>query len=136
MTGEGMDNDRRRCSWHDIELNAAGVCDECSKVMPVGQTSTVVVFKDGNDEGYREWVRLHQGGYVLNIQRTLNARDAVLHQASCPSINGEPARGDVFVGDSYIKVCALREPELVQWADANDVRTDVERCQLTSCFGF
>ncbi|AEV76446.1 hypothetical protein MycrhN_5984 [Mycolicibacterium rhodesiae NBB3] len=131
-----MVTERRRCSWHDIELNAAGMCDECSQVMPVAQPSTVVVFKDGNDQGYREWVRLHKGGYVLNIERTLNANNVILHQASCPSINGEPARGDVFVGDSYIKVCASRKPELEQWADENAVGTDIKWCQLTSCFGF
>ena len=135
MIAEGMEKEeprgRRRCSLHDVELPANGECDECSKLTPVGQPVTVTVFADGDDDGYRAWIAKHRGGYVINIQKTHNPSDAILHQATCHTINGEPARGDVFVGDSYVKVCAVRRAELVDWAIRN-VGTSIPPCLI--CF--
>ena len=56
-----------RCSFHDIEL-ASGKCDECSKLMPVGQAVIVTVFDHGDDDGYRAWIARHRGGYVIDIR--------------------------------------------------------------------
>ncbi len=30
------------------------------------------VFKDADDAGYRAWIAKHQGGYVNNVQKSLN----------------------------------------------------------------
>jgi hypothetical protein len=134
MIAEGMEKEeprrRRRCWLHDVELPANGECDECSKLMPVRQSVTVTVFADGDDDGYRAWVAVHRGGYVINIQRNYNPSDAILHQADCHTINGEPARGDVFVGD-YVKVCAVRRVALDDWA-RRQVGTLIPPCGL--CF--
>lgn len=59
-----------------------------------------------------------------------NLTDAHLHQANCGTITGEPARGDVFVGD-YVKICALGRAELDHWAIRN-VGTSIPPCK--QCF--
>lgn len=118
-----------RCSLHDIDL-VKGKCDECSRLMSVGRAVTVTVFDNGDDDGYRAWIARHRGGYVINIQRSYNPSDAVLHQATCYTISGEPARGDAFVGD-YVKVCSRRRAELDGWAVRN-VGTTIKPCEL--CF--
>lgn len=121
---------RRRCGLHDVELTTTGECDECSQLLAGGRPGTVAVFDNGDDDGYRAWVTIHRGGYVINIQKTYNPSDAILHQATCHTINGEPARGDVFVGD-YVKVCAVRRGELNDWAIRN-VGTSLPPCPI--CF--
>jgi hypothetical protein len=121
---------RQRCWLHDVELAATGECDECSRLLAVAQPVTVAVFDDGDDDGYRAWVTIHRGGYVINIPKTYNPSDAILHQAACHTINGEPARGDVFVGD-YVKVCGVRRAELDDWAIRN-VGTSLPPCPI--CF--
>jgi hypothetical protein len=119
-----------RCSLHDIELAATGECDECSKLIAVRPSVAVTVFDGGHDDGYRAWVAKHRGGYVINIQKDYNLSDPRLHQASCGTITGEPARWDVFVGD-YVKVCALRRAEVDDWANRT-VGTRIQPCEL--CF--
>ncbi len=49
-------------------------------------------FRD-DDRGYLTWTAAHAGGYVINVQRSLNPSDARLHHADCYTINGRPARG-------------------------------------------
>ncbi len=132
MIAEDMEKDQprrpRRCGLHDVALSVKGVCDECAKLIPPAMT--VTVFADGDDEGYRAWVAFHRGGYVINIQRSYNPSDAVLHQATCYTINGDPARGDVFVGD-YVKVCGSRRAALDEWA-SRTVGTLIKTCEI--CF--
>lgn len=120
----------RRCSEHEVDLAATGgECPECTRLRPGRQSEGVTVFDDGDDEGYRAWVAIHRGGYVLNTEKSYNPNYLILHQATCHTINDEPARGDVFVGD-YVKVCALRRSELEDWA-INNVGTPSE-CEI--CF--
>ncbi len=121
---------QRRCWLHDVELAATGECGECSRLLAVGQPEAVTVFDNGDDDGYRAWVAIHRGGYVINIHKTYNPTEAFLHQATCHTINGDPARGDVFVGE-YVKVCATRRGELDNWAIRN-VGTSLPRCSF--CF--
>ena len=129
--GEGeLHRRQRRCWLHDVELAANGECDECSRILAVRQQGTVTVFDNGDDDGYRAWVAIHRGGDVINIEKSFNPTDAILHQATCHTINDDPARGDVFVGD-YVKVCARRRSELDDWAIRN-VGTLVSTCQV--CF--
>ncbi len=68
-----------------------------------------------NDAGYLAWLAANRAGYVLNIQRDHNARDARLHRAACRTINGVPARGRTWTGGPYIKVCALDQSTLATW---------------------
>jgi hypothetical protein len=72
-------------------------------------------FRNHNDRDYLRWVADHYRGYVINIQRTYNPRDARLHVAHCETITGAPARGDTFTGD-WIKVCSESLAKLDDWA--------------------
>ena len=117
-----------RCSLHDVALTDTGVCEQCTRMFP--SRPSVTVLQDGDDDGYRAWLAKHRGGYVINIQRSFNPSDARLHQAECSTINGQPARGDVFVGD-YIKVCALRRADLDRWA-TEQTGAPIKTCEL--CF--
>jgi hypothetical protein len=76
---------------------------------------SVEEFRNHNDDDYLRWVADHHRGFVLNIQRTCNLRDARLHLAYCETITGIPARGDTFMGD-WVKVCSELLQELDSWA--------------------
>jgi hypothetical protein len=80
----------------------------------------------GDNDSYLRWTTMHADGYVINIQRGLNASDARLHRASCHWINGVPPRGDGFVG-SYIKVCSDSLADLDTWASER-VRSKIRPC--------
>jgi hypothetical protein len=80
----------------------------------------------GDNDSYLRWTAMHAGGYVINIQRSLNASDARLHRASCHWINGVPPRGDGFVG-SYIKVCSDSLVDLSAWVTER-VRSTIRPC--------
>lgn len=120
----------RRCSAHEADFTPTGECPECARLLPRRQPEGVTEFRDGDDEGYRDWVRIHRGGYVLNMAKFYNPNYLILHQATCHTINGEPARGDVFVGD-YVKVCARRRNELEDWTIKN-MGTAPSQCEI--CF--
>ncbi|ORV23232.1 hypothetical protein AWB99_24015 [Mycolicibacterium confluentis] len=120
---------RRRCWLHEVELAVTGQCPECSRLRPGRQSEGVAVFDNVDDDGYRAWVGIHRVGYVLNMEKSYNPNYVILHQATCHTINGEPARGDVFVG-GYVKVCAVRRGELEDWA-INKLGTPSE-CEI--CF--
>lgn len=93
---------------------------------------TIGEFRNGDDDGYAGWLAAHSDGYVINIQRTYNPRDARLHTAACRTITRAPARGRTFTGD-WIKVCAQSAAELDEWA-LNNLGAVVQRCptcQLT-----
>ena len=82
-------------------------------------------FRD-DDPGYLAWMAANPGGYVLNIQRSLNPGDARLHRAGCRTINGRPARGAAWTGP-YIKICSASVQELQVWARMHLSR-DIPRC--------
>ncbi|MGO8889662.1 MAG: hypothetical protein ACLP8X_30825 [Streptosporangiaceae bacterium] len=73
-------------------------------------------FRD-DDRGYLAWTAAHPGGYVINIQRSLNPGDARLHRADCHTINGQPARGKTWTGP-YIKICSTSARDLQGWTNA------------------
>lgn len=87
---------------------------------------SVEEFRNNNDRDYLRWVGDHHRGYVLNIQRTYNPRDARLHLAYCDTITGTPARGDTFTGD-WVKVCSESLKELDSWA-IQHTGSGVTRC--------
>jgi hypothetical protein len=69
----------------------------------------VQVFVD-DDEGYLLWLRGHYMGYVVNAERSLSAQAELrLHEASCPTISGQPPGGSHWTGP-YLKACADRKP--------------------------
>lgn len=124
-----MDKDRRSCSWHGIALNAAGACDECSKLIAVTPAVTVTVF-DSDEREYQSWLGGHRHGYVINILRSLNPKEAKLHCAECDSI-GDPTK--TYVTHDYVKVCAERRTDLDEWA-IREVGSKIPTCD--NCFGF
>jgi hypothetical protein len=71
-------------------------------------------FRD-DDQGYLAWTAAHPGGYVINIERSLNPGEARLHRADCYTISGRPARGATWTGP-YIKICSTAARELQDWA--------------------
>jgi hypothetical protein len=76
---------------------------------------SVEEFRNHSDDDYLRWIVDHRHGYVLNIQRTGNPRDARLHRACCETITGIPARGNTFT-DDWVKVCSLSLQALDSWA--------------------
>jgi hypothetical protein len=90
------------------------------------ESASVEEFRD-DDDGYRGWVAANPGGYVINIQRSLNPSDARMHRADCHTANGDPSRGNST--GPYIKVCAVDLLELDTWAIAN-VGTTIIRCGI------
>ena len=55
----------------------------------------------------------HRRGYVINILRGLNPKEAKLHCADCDSIS-DPTTP--YVTRDYVKVCGDRRAELDEWA--------------------
>ncbi len=82
-------------------------------------------FRD-DDRGYLTWTAAHAGGYVINVQRSLNPSDARLHHADCYTINGRPARGKTWTGP-YIKICSRSSRHLQDWAHIH-LGAEVVRC--------
>ena len=76
-------------------------------------------FRD-DDAAYVNWRTEHEGGYVINIQRTLHPSDARLHRADCRSIAGTNARPGPWTS-AYIKVCADEVADLDAWAVAHNL---------------
>ncbi len=85
-------------------------------------------FRDRGDDGYLRWIDAHHHGYVINIQRSHNPRDARLHTAICQTITGTPARGSAFVGD-WVKVCSASLAELDDWA-MRETGSALQRCPV------
>jgi hypothetical protein len=79
-----------------------------------------------DDPGYAAWLAANDLGYVLNIQRSLNASDARIHRAACRTITGTPPRGRTWTGP-YVKACSPSLPELDAWALAH-TRSAITRC--------
>jgi hypothetical protein len=71
-------------------------------------------FRD-DDDGYLRWLRGHYRGFVLNTYRTPSADYLILHDATCQTISGVPARGDAWTKD-YIKICAMKTEALTTWS--------------------
>jgi hypothetical protein len=77
------------------------------------RSGTPVVFSD-DENGYRNWLVEHPGGFVLNCDRTPKAAYLVVHRASCGTINGTPTRGSTFT-TAYLKVGADSIHDLDAW---------------------
>jgi len=80
-----------------------------------------------NDVGYLTWLAENQDGYVINIQHNLNPSNARLHRAGCRTISGVPARGKIWTGGPYIKVCSVDLDALDTWA-IDHLSSSIIRC--------
>ncbi len=81
---------------------------------------SVVVFaeRSGADEvPYLRWLDNHPDGFVLNAGRRPSTRSANLHRATCWTIRfaTRATTPSPFTGESYIKVCATTDAELLTW---------------------
>ena len=79
-----------------------------------------------DDAGYRDWLRGHPGGYVVNSTRPPSRSYLVLHRASCDPIRDRPDFGESFTTTSS-KACANTTWELDQWA-RDEIHGELSRC--------
>ena len=86
------------------------------------------IFED-DDSGYLAWVESHQGGVVVNTYRKPHPGYLMLHQASCGTIRGKPARGDRWTTGDFIKACSETRAALDQWARQN-VGGELTPCKI------
>jgi len=80
------------------------------------------------DECYLSWIASNPEGYVVNIERSLNPNDVMLHKADCYTIKGVPARGDSWTNE-YIKICSTSREELCSWITI-EIGGEVRKCKL------
>jgi hypothetical protein len=83
-------------------------------------------FRD-DDGGYRAWLIAHPDGYVINIARSRSAREARLHQVSCPTLLPDRIASGAALTGQYVKVCADLLVELERWAK-DYVKQSIPRC--------
>jgi len=67
-------------------------------------------FRD-DDEGYLQWVKTNQNGFVVNTTRQPDPNYLIFHRATCHTITGTPTHGSKWTED-YIKICSLDRMEL------------------------
>lgn len=73
----------------------------------------VEIYRD-DDEGYLAWLSAHRSGFVLNVARRPRPTYAILHRATCRTINGTPPRGGPWTGP-YIKICSDDDLQIAAW---------------------
>lgn len=76
-----------------------------------GETSepAVVEFRN-DDEGYRDWLLTHRGGWVLNVGSPSDGLK--LHRAICDTIRTRRAH----TSGGYVKVCSTDRADLMAYA--------------------
>lgn len=68
----------------------------------------MAIIIENDDTHYLEWLRLNPKGFVVNLTRKIGSRYAVLHQATCRTINRYPGMEDTpggFTERDYVKLC-------------------------------
>ena len=63
-----------------------------------------------DDEGYRDWLRTHRGGWVLNVGSPSDGLK--LHHAICDTIRTRRAH----TSGGYVKVCSTDRAALIAYA--------------------
>lgn len=71
---------------------------------------SVELFRD-DDRGYASWLAANAHGCVLNIERSMNASDARVHEADCRTISSTPPRSRTWTRP-YVKSCSTSLTEL------------------------
>lgn len=80
---------------------------------------------DNDDRSYLTWVNKFPNGFVANAKREFNSNYFVIHQTNCSTINGSKkdyTEGS-FTKNDYIKICTHHYHELIDWAQANRIRS-------------
>jgi hypothetical protein len=63
---------------------------------------------ENDDSRYLEWLRRNPKGFVVNLRRAIDSEYAVLHKATCRTINRYPGMEDTpggFTERNYVKLC-------------------------------
>ncbi len=74
-----------------------------------------------NEQLYLDWVRSHPDSFVVNVERSKNPNNMVLHHAWCKQMNHlhkNAAQGG-FTERQYIKICAPDLASLQAWVRQN-----------------
>lgn len=75
--------------------------------------SAGLVFFDGDDAGYLDWVARNRNGYVVNVRRRLTSDYVVLHRATCGSISALHEVG-AYTERGYLKLCGPTMADIVE----------------------
>ena len=93
-------------------------------------SDTAAVEFRNDDEGYRDWLRTHRGGWVIN--KGAPSFGLKLHRAICDTIS-KP--GVPYTSRDLSKVCSTDRSALLAWAlgvewvrSAADVSTECPSC--------
>lgn len=82
-----------------------------------------------DDEGYLQWLRQNEAGFVVNCGRKPNPGYLMLHRATCGTIMN-PTRGPGnWTTSDYIKICSSDKTELRRWAE-KEVGGQLQPCQV------
>jgi hypothetical protein len=74
-----------------------------------------MILFERDEAGYKEWVRRHPTGFVVNHHARPKPHYLILHRATCHTITGVPTRGTTWT-TPYVKRCAEQRTELEHWA--------------------
>ncbi|NIR02228.1 MAG: hypothetical protein GTN78_18870 [Gemmatimonadales bacterium] len=69
-----------------------------------------------DEDGYLKWLAANPGGFVINSYRRPRANYLMLHQATCSTVSGDPAKGRLWTS-GYSKTCAATREQLERWAE-------------------
>ena len=81
-----------------------------------------------DESGYLTWIARHHNGFVVNAAREPGPTYLILHRATCGTISGTPARGNLWTKD-LSKTCSVDRAELEGWARRH-VGGDLHPCGL------
>lgn len=75
-----------------------------------------MIFFDGDDAAYLDWLARNPDGYVVNVRRSLSPNYVVLHRSTCVSIStlreGNSYGSNPYTGRAYRKFCGRTIAEI------------------------
>lgn len=94
-----------------------------------------VVVHDDGDDAYLDWMRMHPGGFVLNLRRVGAERNATVHRSGCAHIRvlRNVANTGGFTRGGVLKVCAGTLQEILQYLGSNRTGPSVKVLRCRSC---
>ncbi len=87
------------------------------------------VYVPESENGYNQWMRQNQRGYVVNAPRSAASKQSMMwRQADCPHI--QPGGGQHFVESGDLKACSRNPGPLAVWAcERGKALVYCERCR-------
>jgi gentisate 1,2-dioxygenase len=76
---------------------------------------------DNDDRSYLTWVNNFPQSFVANVLRSPNSNYFVIHKTTCTTINSTK---NSFTRKDYIKVGTHHYHELLEWAQANRIKSE------------